>query len=177
MRTSIMSVSGNSGLWSKLLTLPLLSGGFPWLEFSAMERRESWSSAQIQQQIVWSKYKTIFWGVMVGHVLTVCPTYWKPNLFRRLRTCNAEFPAQWQQVCQCAQTPRAGTKMVFKRYRPKYFFSCGLREKQAFVKGLLCQVTTCHLIHSSSPHVYSYSASGTKLRSLKHHKGSTQIIR
>lgn len=30
-----MSVSGNSGLWSKLLTLPLLSGGFPWLEFSS----------------------------------------------------------------------------------------------------------------------------------------------
>lgn len=43
-----MSVSGNSGLWSKLLTLPLLSGGFPWLEFSAMETRQSQSSAQIQ---------------------------------------------------------------------------------------------------------------------------------
>lgn len=30
-----MSVSGNSGLWSRLLTLPLLSGSFPWLEFSS----------------------------------------------------------------------------------------------------------------------------------------------
>jgi len=68
-----MSVSGNSGLWSKLLTLPLLSGSFPWLEFSAMRRRDSWSSAQIHQQIVPCKYKTIFLGVVVEHILTVCP--------------------------------------------------------------------------------------------------------
>lgn len=68
MRTSIMSVSGNSGLWSKLLTLPLLSGGFPWLEFSATRRRESWSPAQIQQQIVPCKYNTIFWGGGGAHL-------------------------------------------------------------------------------------------------------------
>lgn len=68
MRTSIMSVSGNSGLWNKLLTLPLLSGSFPWLEFSAMRRRESWSSAQIQQQIVPCKYKTIFLGSDGAHL-------------------------------------------------------------------------------------------------------------
>lgn len=30
MRTSIISPSGNSGLWSKLLTRPLWSGDFPW---------------------------------------------------------------------------------------------------------------------------------------------------
>lgn len=42
MRTSIISGSGNSGLWSRLLTLPLLSGSFPWLgEFSAGGRREN----------------------------------------------------------------------------------------------------------------------------------------
>lgn len=66
-----MSVSGNSGLWSRLLTLPLLSGSFPWLEFSAMERRESSSSVQFNNNL----FKANISPFLEGGACIICTSY------------------------------------------------------------------------------------------------------